>query len=64
MDSEEQKAKQVLLRPQPKTYEALLKKAAAESVKRGRQVSVPKLVLEIVEERLEMERKAKTTKGS
>nr|WP_280971465.1 hypothetical protein [Cupriavidus gilardii]WDE72702.1 hypothetical protein [Cupriavidus gilardii] len=66
MASEEPKAKQLLLRPNPKTYEALLKKAAAETVKRGQQISVQKLVLEMVEECLEQDRlkSSKATKGS
>ncbi|MGA5726625.1 hypothetical protein ACPCHQ_22075 [Ralstonia thomasii] len=58
-------SKQILLRTQPKTYDLLLREAAAESVKRGAPLSVQKLVLEIVEDYLAKKRaKApKTTKA-
>lgn len=54
-------SKQILLRAQAKTYDLLLREAAAESVKRGVPLSVQKLVLEIVEDYLAKKR-AKPTK--
>lgn len=63
MATEIKKVRQILLRPQSKTYDLLLREAAAESIKRGAQLSVPKLVLEIVEDYLAQKR-AKQTKNT